>query len=66
VARRERDFLERAVYAVADQAAKPTQSSTKGWTRVWRRLPGHRRHEASPLELLKVKADLERELSRLF
>jgi hypothetical protein len=66
VARRERDVLERAVHAVAEQAANTNKVVDEAMDAgLASDHPVNISPKQARLELLRVKADLERELSKL-
>ena len=65
MARRERDVLDRAAAAVAAQAATSDRFVDEALAADGRDHPFNRSREMLRLELLKVKADLERELATL-
>jgi hypothetical protein len=62
MARRERDILERAVHTIAEQAGKADELVDEAKTAGGGDHPVTVHAKMLRLELLKVKADLEREL----
>lgn len=64
MARREREILERAVHAVAEQAVKADELVDEAKAAGGRDHPVTVHAKMLRLELLNVKADLDRELER--